>query len=244
MVTRGPVMRRSMFALAVPLAALVALAPMAHSAAPKVTTVFTDPANDAGLNPNNNATAIPLMTAGGLDLVKGTVARKGNDLVYSVVLSTSMQNFTSFPEFARLIWQQTVYKGAEYRFTVKSFDIGKPDPVQRDGTDRIGKVYDKGLFRLEQCGDPDTTLPVSFSQCKAIAYLKGSFNAATKTITWTMPLSLIKAKTGTKIMMGTGTLNDTSCDICFIAHYAERSLSPHTVIDNAPTAFKYIVPKP
>lgn len=237
-------MRRSMFALALPVAALVALAPLAHSAAPKVTTVFTDPANDSGLNPNNNPTAIPLMTAGGLDLVKGTVTRKGNDLVYTVTLSAAMQNFTSFPEFARLIWQQTVDKSDEYRLTVKSFDIGKPDPVQRDGTDRIGKVYDKGMFRLERCGEPDTTLPVSFSQCKAIAYLKGSFTPASKTITWTLPLSLIKAKTGTKIMMGTGTLNATSCDICFIAHYSERSLSPHTVIDNAATAFKYIVPKP
>ena len=236
-------MRRSMFALAVPVAALVAFAPMAQSAPPKVATVFTDPANDSGLNPNNSATAIPLMTAGGLDLVKGTVTRKGNDLVYSVTLAASMQNFTSFPEAARLVWQQTVDKGSEFRFTVKSFDIGKPDPVQRDGVDRVGKVYDKGVFRLEQCGDPDTTLPVSFSQCKAIAYLKGSFNAATKTITWTTPLSLLKAKTGTKIMMGTGTLNDTSCDICFIAHYSERSLSPHTVIDNASASFKYIVPK-
>lgn len=238
-------MRRSMFALALPMAALVALAPLAHSAAPKATTIFTDPANDAGLNPNNTPTAIPLMTAGGLDLVKGTVTRKGNDLVYSVTLSTSLQNFTSFPEFARLIWQQTVDKGAEYRFTVKSFDIGKPDPVQKDGTDRIGKVYDKGEFRLEKCGDPVAAPAVlTFSSCSAIAYLKGSFDAASKTITWTMPLSLIKAKTGTKIMMGTGTLNDTACDICFIAHYAERSLSPHTVIDNAPTAFKYVVPKP
>lgn len=236
-------MRRSMFALAIPVAALVAFAPMAQSAAPKVATVFTDPANDSGLNPNNTPTAIPLMTAGGLDLVKGTVTRKGNDLVYTVTLSSAMSNFGSFPEFARLIWQQSVDKGSEYRFTVKGFDVGKPDPVQQNGTERIGKVYDKGLFRLELCGDP-VSMGISFSQCTAIAYLKGGFDVAKKTITWTMPLSLIKAKTGTKITMGAGTLNATSCDICFIAHYAERSLSPHTVIDNASAAFKYIVPKP
>lgn len=241
-------MRRSMFALAVPLAALVAFAPMAHSAprkvVPKVSTVFTDPANDSGLNPNSTPTAIPLMTAGGLDLVKGTITRKGNDLVYTVTLSTAMSNFGAFPEAARLVWQQTVDKGAEYRITVKSFDIGKPDPVQRDGTDRIGKVYDKGLFRLERCGDPDTTLPVSFSQCTTIAYLKGSVDVAKKTLTWNVPLSAIKVKTGTKMMIGAGTLNSTGCDVCFIAHYGERSLSPHTIIDNAATAFKYIIPKP
>jgi hypothetical protein len=236
--------RRSIVALlALP---VLALAPLHASAgAPKVTTIFTDPAGDAGLTPNGTPTPIAPVNQLGVDLVKGTISRQGANLKYSVTLGTALPNFGELPEFSRLIWQFTVFHGAEYRFTVKSFDIGKPDPIQQDGTDRVGKVYDKGEFRLERCGDPTTSpAPITFSQCTVIAQLTGAVDATGKTLSWTMPLSAIKAKTGTVILNGTGGLNATGCNICFISHYAERSLSPNTVFDDGiPNVSKYIVPK-
>ncbi|MDX6225293.1 MAG: hypothetical protein QOE64_1669 [Frankiales bacterium] len=236
-------MRR--LAVAIAVLPLVALASAAGASAPKVTTVFTDPAGDAGLTPNGSPTPIAPVNQLGVDVVKGTMSRQGNNLKYSVTLATAFPNYGELPELSRLIWQFTVAKGAEYRFTIKSFDIGKPDPVQQDGTDRIGKVYDKGEFRLERCGDPKTSpAPITFSQCTVIAQLTGAVDVTGKTLTWTLPLALIKAKTGTQILNGTGGLNDTGCNICFISHYAERSLSPNTVFDDAiPTATKYTVPK-
>ena len=237
-------MRRSVFALLV--LPVLAMAPLQANAAPKVVTVFTDPAGDAGLTPNGTPTTLAPVNQLGLDITKGTISRKGNNLEYSVTLGTALPNFGELPEFSRLIWQFTIYHGAEYRFSVKSFDIGKPDPIQKDGTDRVGKVYDKGEFRLEKCGDPVAAPAVlTFSQCNPVAYLTGKVDATGKTLSWTMPLSLIKAKTGTVIMNGTGGLNDTKCNICFISHYAERSLSPNTVFDDGiPSVTKYTIPKP
>ena len=235
-------MRRPVIGLlAIPLIALAALP--AH-AAPKVTTVFTDPAGDAGLTPQGTPTPIAPFNSLGIDLTKGTISRQGANLKYSITLGSAFPNFGELPEASRLVWQFTVFKGAEYRFTIKSFDIGKPDVVQQNGTERVGKVYDKGEFRLEQCGDPNATLPVTLSQCNPIAYLNGTVDATGKTISWTMPLALIKGKTGMKLQNGTGGLNPTGCNICFVAHYAERSLTPNTVFDDAiPTATAYVIPK-
>jgi hypothetical protein len=231
---------------------VLALAPLQANAAPKVVTVFTDAADDSGIN---GGTVIPQSSNLGLDLVKGTVVRKGNNLEYTLKFSKPFPNYGQFPEGTRVMYQFTVGKGVEYRFTIKSLDIGKPDPVQQTGADRVGTVYDKGEFRLEKCGDPvDTGLPVAppitLVGCNVVGgpsgYLKGSVNASAGTLTWTLPLSLLKLKTGSIITNGVGQFNANKCNICVISHVAERSLATETVIDDAvPTGTgKYVVPKP
>jgi hypothetical protein len=236
--------RRTLIALAA--LPVLAFAPLQANAAPKVVTVFTDPADDSGINAG---TDIPQSSNLGLDLVKGTIARKGNNLEYTLKFAKSFPNYGQFPEGTRVLYQFTIGKGIEYRFTVKSFDIGKPDPVQQDGTDRVGKVYDKGEFRLEKCGDPvNSATPITFVGCFVVpnGYLNGKVDAAAGTLTWTMPLSLLKLKTGNVINNGVGQFNATGCNICVIAHYAERSLAAETVIDDAipDGTGKYVIPKP
>jgi hypothetical protein len=235
-------MRRSLIALAA--LPILALAPLNANAAPKVVTVFTDPADDSGINAG---TAIPQSSNLGLDLVKGTIARKGNNLEYTLKFAKAFPNYGQFPEGSRVMYQFTIGKGVEYRFTVKSFDIGKPDPVQQDGTDRIGKTYN-GLFRLEKCGDPvNSATPVTFVGCYTVpgGYLTGKVDP-TGSLTWSMPLSLLKLKTGSVINNGVGQFNASGCNICLIAHYAERSLAAETVIDDSiPNGTgKYVIPKP
>lgn len=241
-------MRRIVLALAA--LPVLALAPLQADAAPKVVTVFTDATDDSGINAG---TVIPGSTNLGVDLVKGTIARKGNNLDYTLKFAKAFPNFGQLPEGTRVMWQFTVGKGVEYRFTVKSFDIGKPDPLQQDGTDRVGKVYDKGQFRLEKCGDPingslPVSPPVTFVGCQTVkaGFLMGKVDAASATLSWSMPLSLIKAKTGTVITNGLGQFNSNGCAICIISHVAERSLAGSTIIDSgAPSGSgKYVIPKP
>ena len=63
------------------------------------------------------------------------------------------------------------------------------------------------------------------------------------TITWNMPLAALKLKPGSDVKPGTGGSTGTGCQICWIQHYAERSLTPHTVIDSAVMTKTYKVPR-
>jgi len=202
----------------------------------KPVQVFEDPAGDAG----NDATgAIPGFEQFGFDLTKGEITKVGKNLEFTVTMA-AMPQTGSLPEGARFIWHFNS-GGEEYRFTIKSQDIGKPDVIAQQGAERIGRVDTAGHFRLEQCST-DTTLPVTLSQCAAVAYLDGKFDPASKSFTAIVPMTDIKAKTGTLISAGTGAAS-ASCPICWVAHYAERSLTPTTVFDATNQAVVYKVPK-
>jgi hypothetical protein len=208
------------------------------SAGPSV-VLFTDASGDTGVN-NTAAPGSPGSSAG-LDLVKGTVQRVKNDLAFSFTMA-QMPAQGSLPEAARLLYHFDIDK-VSWRVTVKSVDVGKPDVLAQSGNDRAGKVDSAGHFRLEQCGS-DTTLPVTLSQCKPVAYLKGKVDPATSTLSFTLPMATVKAKTGSRLTPGTGGAVDTGCEICWVGHYAERSLTPSTVIDSATVLFSsYKLPK-
>lgn len=220
-------------------AAATTLALSTPASAGPVVVMFTDPVGDTGIN----ATAAPGPAPGmlGLDLVKGTVQRVKNDLQFAFTMS-SMPTQGSLPEAARLLYHFDV-DGVGWRVTVKSVDVGKPDALAQSGTDRVGKVDQAGHFRLEQCAS-DTTLPVTLSQCRPVAYLAGKVDPAKATLSWTVPLATVKAKTGSKLTAGTTGATDTGCEICWVLHYAERSLTPSTVVDNANVSFSvYKLPK-
>jgi hypothetical protein len=203
--------------------------------ASKATVLFTDPTGDNG---NDQVSPIPAADQA-FDLVNGSVMKMGTDLMFTAT-QANMPAQGQPGEAFRLLWHFNVGT-TEYRFTVKALDVGKPDAVAQSGTERVGTVY-QGVARLEQCQN-DTTLPVTLSQCVVLNYYDAKFDTASKSETWMVPLADLKATTGTLIGPGTGGATANGCHVCWIAHYAERSLSPSTVLDDAIQTVTYKVPK-
>jgi hypothetical protein len=209
---------------------LWAAAAAAEASKPK--TVWKDPSGDADLG-QGVGQSIP----GGFDLASATIARNKNNLEFTVV-HHDMPPAGSAPETFRFLWNISVGK-EPYRFTVKSVDIGKPDVAGGQTTERLGRVDVQGHFRLEGACETVNTLPIGFVNCPPVAYLDGSWNPGEKSFTIILPLKTIKAKPGTMITQGA----DQICTICWVSHYAERSLSPTTVIDSTNQTVNYKVPK-
>ena len=196
------------------------------------TGVFTDAAGDADLGQGAGG-SIP----GGWDITEGGIERKGGNILFTVT-HADMPPMGSMPEATRFIWNFNVGK-TPFRLTVKSADIGKPDVATQTGTERIGRVDVNGHFRLEGECTTDSTLPVGFVNCPPIGYFDGSFDPASKSFTAIIPMKALKAKPGSVIAAG----GDNICLICWVSHYAERSLSPATIIDSAAQTVTYKVPK-
>lgn len=223
---------KNLFTLALALGIIVGVTSFADAKkkAPKPVTVFEDAAGDA----NNNGT-LPQSLPGGMDLVSGTIHQKGKELEFVVTHSDMSFPGTGSPgEFFRLIWGLSV-DGTQYEMTVKSFDIGKPDVIASvmgqdpNGEERIGQVY-QGVARFEECGT--ISAGINWAQCTALGYYEAVFDPAAATVTWTIPLEIMNAKKGTEILGG-GSRVDTGCMICWVPQYAERSLTPTSIIDAA-----------
>jgi hypothetical protein len=222
------------------LLALSALGALALPAGAKPKTVFEDPAGDAGVA--SQAVAVPGADQAGLDLVSGAIDRKGKNLEFTVT-HAAMPPSGSLPEGFRFLWHINV-NGDEYRFSVKSADIGKPDPLSGpNGEERLGQIYLDGQFRLETWEDQPPIGVLTTPIYQTIAYLDGVFDPASASFTVILPLKTIKAKPGQKIGAGTGAAAGTSCVICWVPQYAERSLTPHTVIDYATPTVEYKIPR-
>lgn len=208
---------------------------IAHAgAAPKPVQVFEDPAGDADGGQGLGA-SIPV----GFDLASGTIALNGKNLDFTVT-HHDMPPVGSFPEAARFIWVFNV-GGTDYRLIVKSLDVGKPDVVNGDGTERIGKVDPNGHYRVEGDCTQDQTLPVGMIKCKTLGYVTGSFDPATKSFTANVPLALVKGKAGMTITAGGGDAA-AICALCWIWHHAERSLNT-AKFDEAAQLVAYKIPK-
>lgn len=219
-------------ALALTLATGLIFGIVAHaSAAPKPVTMFEDPSGDADVGQGLGA-SIP----GGWDLTKGTIAKNGANLEFTVT-HADMPPVGSAPEMSRFLWNFTV-DGEPYRLTVKSVDIGKPDAASGQTSDRVGRVDTEGHFRLEGECVTDSSLPLGRVNCPPLEYLEGSFDPASMSFTVIVPLKSIKAKTGS--LVGPGAAN--ICTICWVTHVAERSLN-NTIIDTAGQGVTYKVPK-
>lgn len=207
------------------------------SAVAKPVKAFEDAAGDAGLEATG---PLPGAAEGGFDLTGGTIDKVGKDLVFTVT-HASMPSSNQPGEAARFLWHFDV-GNKNYRFSVKTLDVGKPDVVAQSGTERIGQVYANGVARLEE-GYTDTTLPLTLSQFHVLAYYDVVFDAAKKTMTWKMPLAALKLKPGSVINAGTGGATSTGCMICWVLHYAERSLTPNTIVDGAAMSTNYKIPR-
>ena len=221
------------FLVLVAAASLVAL--LSASASAKPMTMWEDASGDAG----NQDSALPGANEAGFDITAGSIDTVGKDLVFTVTHS-SMPASNQPGEAFRFLWHFDL-GGKQYRFTVKSADVGKPDVIAQSGTERVGQVY-QGVARLEE-GYNEAAPALTLAQFKVLEYVDATFDAAKGTITWKLPLAALKLKPGSKIAPGTGGSTSTGCQICWIPHYAERSLTPHTIIDSAFSAATYKVPR-
>ena len=198
------------------------------------TKVWEDPAGDAD-NAQGTGASIP----GGFDLAEGSITKNGANLEFTAT-HADMLPAGSAPEAFRFLWAFSV-NGKNYRLTVKSVDIGKPDALAGQTSERVGRVDATGHFRLEDECVRDSTLPVGFINCPPLEYLEGKWDPASKSFTVIVPMKSVGAKTGSVIAGGTGE-TASLCQVCWITHYAERSLNT-TVIDSAAMAGAYKVPK-
>lgn len=203
-------------------------------AAAKPAVMFTDDAGDADVGQSLGA-SIP----GGWDLAEGTIVKNGANLEFTVT-HHDMPPTGSGPEATRFLWAFGV-NGKNYRLTVKSVDIGKPDVLQQQTTERVGRADVQGHFRLEGECFRDATLPVNMINCPPVEYLEGSWDIAAKSFTVIVPLKSVKAKPGSVVTPGGGE-NTSICGVCWVSHYAERSLN-NTLIDTAAHAASYKIPK-
>lgn len=175
----------------------------------------------------------------GLDLIGGGIEVKGKDLVFSVT-HADMPPAGSLPEAARFLWAFAV-DGKGYRWTFKSVDIGKPDVAGGQTDERVGRVDAQGHFRLESDCAVEPVGSVNAINCKPVGYYTGTIDAASATVTMSVPLADIGAKPGSVISAAGG--NEVQiCSICWVSHVAERSLNS-TIIDTATWASTYKLPK-
>ncbi len=225
-------MRRTLTIVAI--AALFPALLASGARASKPVKVWEDAAGDAEISGNQ----LPPLSMAGFDLTGGTIARNGANLEFTVTHSAMPASRTP-PEAFRFLWVFAV-DGESYRFTVKSADVGKPDVIQGQTTERVGRVDVNGHFRLEgEC----TTMAagVSFINCKPLAYLEGAWDPASSSFKVVLPMELVEAKTKSVITAGGGDAA-AICGICWVTHAAERS-SNAVIIDSAAMAKSYRVPK-
>jgi len=219
------------------LAAALITAALAGTSSAKPVKAFTDAPGDAG-TPTTGA--LPGLDQAGFDLIEGSIDKVKSNLEFTVT-HAAMPPTGSMPEGARFLWHFSV-DGHEYRVTVKSADIGKPDPLSGpNGQERVGQVYLDGLFRLEDFSDGQAVATLTMPVYNVVAYLDGVWDPASASFKVILPLKTVKAKKGSVIAGGTGGAADTSCQICWVPHYGERSLTPHTVIDFATQTTVYKV---
>lgn len=175
----------------------------------------------------------------GLDLIGGAIELKGKDLVFSVT-HADMPPTGSLPEAARFLWAFAV-DGKGYRWTFKSADIGKPDVLAGQTDERVGRVDAQGHFRLEHDCQSEVVGALNAINCPPVGYYTGTIDAATATVTMSVPLADIGAKPGSVIGPAGGN-EVTICPICWVSHTAERSLDA-TIIDGASMTSTYKIPK-
>ncbi|HVL63874.1 MAG TPA: hypothetical protein VM573_01750 [Actinomycetota bacterium] len=212
------------------------LATLAPAAAAAPMTVWEDEEGDAFLG---DATLAPVFGGAGFDLASGSLEVKDGNLEFTVV-HAQMPPFGNVPEAARFIWAFNV-DGTDYRITVKRADIGKPDVVAGQTTERLGRVDVNGHFRLEgECATEAAPAVFSFVNCKPLGYFEGSYDTAAKTFVFPLPLDAVGAKPGSKVIAGGGDAIGI-CGVCWVSHYAERSLQA-TVIDQDSQEKSFTIP--
>lgn len=203
----------------------------------KPATVWEDAADDAG---TSHTGPTPLHTQAGLDLVAGAINKAGANLEF-IVTHAAMPPSGSLQEGLRFLWAFRV-GSKDFRITAKTADVGKPDVLAGQTTERVGNVDPQGHFRLEgNCQAGATVGVLQPINCEPLAYIEGAFDPAAKTLTVIVPMKLVSAKPGSVITQGGGDAAGI-CPICWVSHAAERSHAD-TIIDSAIQLKAYKVPR-
>jgi hypothetical protein len=226
--------------LTLALTASLAVGLVGSAKAGRPTKVFEDPVGDAGIvaGPAVGEHAIPGFDQAGFDLVSGEIQRVGQNLEFKVT-SAAMPATGSLPEGATFRWTFMV-KNKRYRFTIKSQDIGKPDPVTQEGTERLGRIDIAGHFRLERCVQEGAISDAPLHRCKLVAFEDGFFDPANKSFSVLIPLTDIGATSGTVIERD--TMGSDNCP-CWVMHTAELTSPPGFTLDATnPRSVIYRVP--
>jgi hypothetical protein len=214
----------------------MSLTPSSASAASlfKDATVFTDPEGDARVRGHEPPDKF------GLDLVQGRIkwASSAPELITFEATMTSMWEengtplFGSQGEWARLVWHFAVGKH-QYRLTMKTRDLGKPDAFSGSGLDRVGQLDAYGHYRLEECTTGTSPIGTDAVFCETIEYLDGFIEVLPATIRTYVPASSIGVRSGSVIKVGTGGLADVGCEVCWVVDVAERADDPEMIVDAA-----------
>jgi hypothetical protein len=189
---------RSLLSIALVLSALAAVTgPHIASAAPKPTVLGTDPADDWGTNAD--PTLGPLGGPLGQELVEASIAKADAKTLNFIIKVSMLPPWGGIPEISRYNWDFTAGSDA-YQLTggFTEYLRGVCNPLH---TNACPPPADPGpqAFFLRQ--GPCTV----GAECHLLGTVQATFDPATGTITIPVPLSLIKAKPGTKIGPGTST---------------------------------------
>ena len=160
--------------------------------------VGEDAAGDWGSNSAAGADAAPIGDALGQDLVGASIAMNGTDKVDFIIKLNSLPPTGGAPEISRYTWDFNVdgeFRELDGKFT--NYSRGTCDPTA--GT--CPPPRDPGLYPFSVRGNCGVTPvgTVELTTCEELAIAPGAFDAATGTITVTVPLEAIGAKPGSKI---------------------------------------------
>ena len=163
------------------------------SGAPKVTVLGTDPAGDWGANHNEGLN--PFGDALGMDLTSAEISLADAKTLNFVIKVNSLPASGGFPEVPRYTWDFNVdgrFTELDGKFT--NYSRGACDPTAGS----CPPPRDPGQQPFFVRGDC-TTNEANVTTCVEIGVVQATFDAATKSITIPVPLSMIKAKKGSKI---------------------------------------------
>ena len=201
-------------------------------AAAKPLVVGTDPVGDWGANAD--PTLGPLGDPLGQDLVSASVSADSKTANFVIALN-SLPPAGGMPEISRYTWDLAVdgkFTELDGKFTNYSRGVCDPNggacPPPRD----------PGMQPFFVRGNCTTDSTANITNCQEIGTVQATFDAAAGTITIPVPLSLIKAKPGSKIAPATNIFGGSIS--ASPATYYSESVYP---MDTLVVTKTYTVPK-
>lgn len=191
-------MKRSMTLLILGAAFAASVVPSAQAGkAPAPFVVGTDAKGDFGAN--QDATLSPIGEAMGMDLVEAAIQRADADTLNFIIKVSGLPPSGGTPEIARYVWTMQVGRDLiqlDGKWT--NYHRATCDPT--GGTCPPPRDPGMGPFMVRgNCTDNGGTAVT----CEEIGLVNATFDAANGTITIPVPLEMLDAKKGTKIMNGT-----------------------------------------
>lgn len=168
--------------------------------------VGTDDAGDWGANSAAGSEIAPVGDALGQDLTSAAIAMNGKDKIDFIIGLKSLPPSGGTPEISRYVWDMNVdgeFVELDGKFT--NYSRGTCDPT----AGACPPPRDPGMrpfFVRGNCGVVEGT---SVTTCEELGIVQGVFDAAKATITVTVPMELIGAKSGSKITPGASIFGGT-----------------------------------